>query len=382
MPPSHAYLNESLIGQAAGRHALATPALVVDLRAFERNVTAMQEHCHRVGLKLRPHAKTHKSVTIARKQLAAGAVGVCCAKLGEAEVLAEGGIEGLLVTSPVVVAQGFARIAKLNAKLNDFMIVADSAVCVDGYSGAARESGKRLKVLVDVDIGLHRTGIAPGARALELAKRIVASADLQFMGLQGYAGQLQHVPEFPDRRTQSLAALKLLGDTRDLIVANGIACPIVSGGGTGTYNIDAEARVFTELQAGSYVFMDKQYCEVKIANAAPLPFESALFVQSTVISANMPGLVTTDAGLKSFATEAGAPVLHSGAPDGANYFFFGDEQGGIMLGGADKHLPLGSTVCCTAPHCDPTVNLYDVYHVVDSDRLVEIWPIEGRGRSA
>ena len=140
--------------------------------------------------------------------------------------------------------------------------------------------------------------------------------------------------------------------------------------------------MFTELQAGSYIFMDKQYCEVKIANAAPMPFESALFVQSTVISANMPGLATTDAGLKSFATEAGSPVLHSGAPEGANYFFFGDEQGGIMLGSPDKRLEPGSVVTCTAPHCDPTVNLYDAYHVVDGDRLVEIWPIEARGRSA
>ncbi len=376
------YLNSALLGMAGGAQAMTTPALVIDLKAFERNVAAMQAHCDRVGLKLRAHAKTHKSVTIARRQIAAGAVGVCCAKLGEAEALAEGGIDGLLVTSPVVTARGFERVATLNARLGDFMIVADSVVCVDGYAGAARASGKRLKVLVDVDIGLHRTGISPGASALELARCVAASADLQFMGLQGYAGQLQHVPTFPDRRTQSLAALKLLGETRDLLVANGIACPVVSGGGTGTYNIDAEARVFTELQAGSYIFMDKQYCEVKIANSAPLPFDSALFVQSTVISANMPGLVTTDAGLKSFATEAGSPVLHSGAPEGANYFFFGDEQGGIMLGGVERQLPVGSVVTCTAPHCDPTVNLYDAYHVVDGDTLVAIWPIEGRGRSA
>ncbi len=376
------FLNSDLIGALGGRGLLATPALVIELRAFERNVEAMQAHCERAGLKLRAHAKTHKSVTIARRQIAAGAVGVCCAKLGEAEALSEGGIEGVLVTSPVVTVRAFERVARLNEQLIDFMIVADSSVCVDGYAGAGHASGKRLKVLVDVDIGLHRTGVRPGAAALELAQRIVASPHLQFMGLQGYAGQLQHVPEFPDRRTQSLAALKLLGETRDLLRVNGIACPIVSGGGTGTYNIDAEAQVFTELQAGSYIFMDKQYCEVKIANAAPLPFESALFVQTTVISANMPGLVTTDAGLKSFATEAGSPVIHSGAPEGANYFFFGDEQGGIILGGADKSLPVGSVVCCTAPHCDPTVNLYDAYHVVDGDRLVEIWPIEGRGRSA
>lgn len=376
------FLNQPLVGKADSAKLLATPALVIDLPAFERNVVAMQEHCNRVGLKLRPHAKTHKCAEIARRQIAAGAVGQCCAKLGEAEALADAGIDGLLVTSPVVTAQAFARVAKLNARLNEFMIVADSATCVDGYAQAARQSGKRLKVLVDVDVGLHRTGIAPGAPALALAQKIAAEPQLQFIGLQGYAGQLQHVPVFEERRTQSLAALKLLGDTRDVIVGAGIPCPIVSGGGTGTFNIDGEARVFTELQAGSYVFMDKQYGEVRIANAAPLPFETSLFVQTSVISSAMPGLVTTDAGLKSFATEAGTPIIHSGAPDGANYFFFGDEQGGIMLGGSDKALPLGASLRCSAPHCDPTVNLYDVYHVVGGDRLVAIWPIEARGRSA
>jgi D-serine deaminase-like pyridoxal phosphate-dependent protein len=373
------FLNQGLIGKADGRRGLATPALVLDLPAFERNVSAMQEHCNRVGFKLRPHAKTHKSVAVARKQLQAGAIGQCCAKLGEAEALADGGIDGLLVTSPVVAAQGFARIAKLNARLKDFMIVADSAHCVEGYAKAAAESGRKLKVLVDVDVGLHRTGILPGEPALGLAKQIAASPHLQFAGLQGYAGAVQHIEEFEERRKQSLAALKQLGDTRDMIVAAGIPCPIVSGGGTGTFNIDAEARVFTELQAGSYVFMDKQYCDVKIANAAPLPFETSLFVQTTVISANMPGLATTDAGFKAFATDAGPPLLHAGAPQGASYFYFGDEQGGIM--GAMGMKP-GDVVTCTAPHCDPTVNLHDAYHVVDGDKLVDIWAIDARGKSA
>jgi D-serine deaminase-like pyridoxal phosphate-dependent protein len=374
------YLNAKLIGANSGRRELATPALVLDLRAFERNVAAMQAHCKRVGLKLRPHAKTHKSVAVAQRQIEAGAVGQCCAKLGEAEALADGGIDGILVTSPVVTLRAFERLAQLNKQLSDFMIVADSAVCVDGYAQAGASSGKRLKVLVDVDVGLHRTGILPGEPALGLAKRIAASPHLQFVGLQAYAGQLQHIAEFEERRTQSLAALKILGETRDLIVKNGIPCPIVSGGGTGTFNIDGDARVFTELQAGSYIFMDKQYGEVRIANAAPLPFESALFVQTTVISANMPGLATTDAGFKAFATDAGAPVLHSGAPEGASYFFFGDEQGGIMLG--SHRLEPGSVVTCTAPHCDPTVNLYDAYHVVDGELLLDIWPIEARGCSA
>lgn len=376
------FLNSRLIGKPGGRLELATPALVIDRGAFQRNVAAMQEHCNRAGLKLRPHAKTHKSVAIAQAQIAAGAIGQCCAKLGEAEALTDGGIDGLLVTSPVATPRAFERLARLNEQLRDFMIVADSAACVDGYARAGEASGKRLKVLVDIDVGLHRTGILPGEPALGLAKRVAASPHLQFVGLQAYAGQLQHIAAFEERRTQSLAALKILGETRDLIVANGIACPIVSGGGTGTFNIDGEARVFTELQAGSYIFMDKQYGEVRIANAAPLPFETSLFVQTTVISANMPGLATTDAGFKAFATDAGPPVIHAGAPEGANYFFFGDEQGGIMLGSAEKRLEPGVAVLCSAPHCDPTVNLHDAYHVVDGDTVVDIWAIEGRGRSA
>ncbi|MBI1213342.1 MAG: DSD1 family PLP-dependent enzyme [Alphaproteobacteria bacterium] len=379
MPGAPPNPNSALIGKPQGRLAIATPALVLDHAAFERNVSAMQEHCKRVGLKLRPHAKTHKSVTIAKRQLAAGAIGQCVAKLGEAEALADGGIDSLLITSPIVAPQAFARVGALNARIGDLMVVADSDVCVEGYARAARDSKRPLKVLVDIDVGLHRTGIAPGEPALRLAERIKGSG-LTFMGLQGYAGQLQHIPSFEERKAKSLEALKLLGDTRDLLVKSGLACPIVSGGGTGTYNIDADARVFTELQAGSYIFMDKQYNEVTIANGAPMPFETSLFVQTTVISANTAGLVTTDAGLKAFATEAGAPLIQAGAPEGASYFFFGDEQGGIFTG--DKKMQLGSIVSCSAPHCDPTVNLYDFYHVVEGDALIDIWPIEARGRSA
>src|SRR5262245_8047655 len=197
------FLNANLIGKPGARLQLATPALVVEVKAFERNVVAMQEYCNRVGLKLRPHAKTHKSVTIAKKQIAAGAIGQCCAKLGEAEALAEGGIDNLLVTSPVVAAQAFARIAKLNARLNDFMIVADSVACVEGYARAAADSGKPLKVLVDVDVGLHRTGVLAGEPAVALARRIATTPGLTFLVLQGYAGQLQHVPVFEERRAGS-----------------------------------------------------------------------------------------------------------------------------------------------------------------------------------
>lgn len=375
-------LNAPLLGKPGSADLLATPALVVDLPALQRNVAAMQGFCDRAGLKLRPHAKTHKSAEIARLQMKAGAVGVCCAKLGEAEALAAAGVDHILVTSPVASAQAFARAAALNARLTDFMMVVDSQHSVDGLQAAARATGRRLKVLVDLDIGLHRTGVAPGAPAVALARAVASSSHLSFEGLQAYAGHLQHITAHAERRDRNLEALTLARATRDLLVHEGLGCPIVSGGGTGTCAIDAEAGVFTELQAGSYVFMDKQYGELRDAADAPLPFETALYVQTSVISSAMPGLVTTDAGLKSFATDAGPPLIASGAFAGASYFFFGDEQGGVMLGGPERALPLGAAIRCTAPHCDPTVNLHDFYHVVDGDRLVAIWPVDARGRSA
>ncbi len=185
-----------------------------------------------------------------------------------------------------------------------------------------------------------------------------------------------------ERRERSLATMKALGDLRDTLARQGLAPRIVSGGGTGTFDIDPAAHVLTELQVGSYVFMDKQYNDVWEKPGERVPFETSLFVQATVISANRDGLATTDAGFKSFATDAGNPVLASGAPEGASYFFFGDEQGGILYDIAKGRLAPGDVVTCVVPHCDPTVNLYDCLHAVRGNTLSFIWPVEARGKSA
>ena len=371
----------AMIGKKGSRAALPTPALVLDLDAFERNVARMAEHCKVSNLSIRPHAKTHKCVTIAKAQIAAGAVGQCCAKLGEAEAMAAGGIENILITSPVVTAQGIERLMALNAKIPDLMVVADNPVNARALAAAAAEKKRVLKVLVDLDVGLHRTGIRPGEDALALAEILDAAEFLELRGLQAYAGHLMHIHDFAERREKSLAAMQVLGDQRDALKAKGLPCEIVSGGGTGTYNIDPEARVLTELQGGSYVFMDKQYHDVALGNGATFPFETSLFVQMSVVSANTKNLATTDAGFKSFSTDAEPPKLLSGAPEGAGYFFFGDEQGGVLLPDGAS-LPIGSVLTAMTPHCDPTVNLYDAYHVVRGDTLVDIWPIEARGKSA
>ncbi len=370
-------LNEDLIGVPGGRWKLQTPALVVDIEALERNIAAMAAHAAKSGVALRPHAKTHKSAEIARRQIAAGALGVCCAKLGEAEALADAGIDAILVTSPVVSEGGIARLMALNARIGGLMAVCDDvevAALLDRAAG-----GKRLKVFVDIDPGMGRTGIRPDL-APPLVAQVAGAANLELAGLQCYAGQVQHMESPNQRRDASLAALKELGALRDRLGRSAPA--ILSGGGTGTFDIDPDARVLTELQVGSYVFMDRQYNDVWTKPGDRPPFETSLFVQTTVISANRTGMVTTDAGLKAFATDDGVPVIAHGAPPGAGYFFFGDEQGGVFYSEAAGKLRRGDQLACVVPHCDPTVNLYDRYHVVRGDTLEAIWPVDGRGRSA
>jgi D-serine deaminase-like pyridoxal phosphate-dependent protein len=341
----------------------------------------MAEHARKVGVSLRPHAKTHKSVEVAKLQIAAGALGVCAAKLGEAEALAAGGIESVLVTSPVVTHAGIARVIALNASMKELMVTCDNAAVAARLDAAAAASGKRLRVLVDIDPGLGRTGIK-SANAPALVAQVARAKGLEYAGLQCYAGQVQHMESPNERREKSLAAMQDLAALRDTLAKEGLAPKIVSGGGTGTFDIDPDARVLTELQVGSYIFMDRQYNEVWEKPGDRPPFEIALTVQTTVVSANRTGLATTDAGYKAFATDAGPPAIASGAPDGATYFFFGDEQGGVVYSESAGKLKPTDVLTCVVPHCDPTVNLYDVYHAVRGDTLVALWPIEGRGRSA
>lgn len=374
-------LNEDLIGVPGGRWKLQTPALVVDLDILERNIARMADHAKRHAIALRPHAKTHKSAEIAKRQIAAGALGICCAKLGEAEALADGGVPSILITSPAVTDAGIARLMALNARLKDLMAVCDHPGIAARLDAAAGASGKKLKVVVDIDPGMGRTGIRPD-KAMPLVEFVANAPHLEYAGLQCYAGQVQHMESPNQRRDASLSALKELAGLRDALKARNLAPKLLSGGGTGTFDIDPDARTLSELQVGSYVFMDRQYNDVWTKPGDRPPFETSLFVQTTVISANRTGLVTTDAGLKSFATDDGVPVIAHGAPPGAQYFFFGDEQGGVIYPEEGGRLGHGDSLACVVPHCDPTVNLYDRYHAVRGDVLEAIWPVDGRGRSA
>ncbi len=272
-------LNDDLIGIPGGRWKLQTPALVIDLDILERNIARMAEHAKNNKINLRPHAKTHKSAEIARRQMAAGALGICCAKLGEAEALADAGIESILITSPVVTEGGIARLIALNGRFRELMAVCDDAGTAAKLDAAA--SGKKLKIFVDIDPGMGRTGIRPDLAA-PLVEQISHASNLELAGLQCYAGQVQHMESPNERRDASFSALKELGALRDRLREKGLAPAILSGGGTGTFDIDPELRVLSELQVGSYVFMDRQYNDVWTKPGDRPPFETSLFVQTTV----------------------------------------------------------------------------------------------------
>lgn len=370
--------NAHLVGKPGSRDALCTPALLIDLDAMERNIAAMAAFCQDHGVALRPHAKTHKSVEIARRQRVAGAVGICVATIGEAECLTAGGIDQLLITSPVSTAPKLARLTELHRQADGLSVVVDSIDTVDALSVIAGEVGKPLTVLVDLGIGLRRTGCADNQAAMNVITRIARANSLEFGGIQAYAGHLQHIADLGERRRRDADESQAVDELRGEVEQAGIPIPKITGAGTGTHALDAAGGLFSELQCGSYIFMDADYWRIDLRGGEP-PFEPALFIKTSVISANTKDHVTTDAGLKHFATDCGVPMIMRGAPDDAVYAFFGDEHGRVELPDAPVHLPVGTTIECLTPHCDPTVNLHNAYHVISGDRLVDIWPIDARG---
>jgi len=371
--------NAKLVGIKNSRRQLSTPSLLLDLDALERNIAAMAAHTKAAGIKLRPHTKGGKSIQIARRQLAAGAIGLCCSTLGEAEVMVGSGIAGVLITSPVVTPAMIERLTALNGRSSDLMVVVDDPSNVERLAAAAQKAKKLLGVLVEFDVGQGRTGTTSVGAAVALARQVKASPHLLFCGVQAYYGHLQHLAGYTDREK---AAATQMARVRELLAAlerEGLVPRIVTGGGTGTFDIDPEGRVYTELQLGSYPFMDREYMDIPLGADRPAPFVPALFVQASVISANREGFAVVNAGLKAFATEGGMPRVLSPVLGDAQYKFMGDEHGGIAYAPNGEGLKVGDLVEFLPPHCDPTINLYDRYHCVRGGTLVEIWPVDARG---
>src|SRR5919106_788178 len=370
--------NAGLIGAQDAVARLSTPCLLLEAEALEDNLEAMMERVRRFGRQLRPHVKAHKCAAIGRRQLEAGAVGLCCATVREAEVMAGAGLEGILVTSPVTAPAMIQRLARVRERVGDLAVVVDSDVGVDAAAGGV-SAEKPLGVLVEIDVGQGRTGVTRPEDAVHLARRAERLPGLRYRGIQAYYGHLQHVPAYADRKAKAAAQWARLQPFLDALSAEGLRPGIVTGGGTGTHLPDLEAGPFTEIQPGSYLFMDKQYGAIELAPGSDAPFRTALTVAARVISANQPDLVVLDAGFKALATDAGPALVASGAAADATYQFMGDEHGGLHFSAGAARPAVGDLVRLVAPHCDPTVNLHDWFHVMRDGHLVDIWPIDARG---
>lgn len=368
--------NEPLLNVDALAEQLSTPALLLDLDYFEANLRSMADAAARAGRKVRPHVKAHKSVAVGRRQLAAGAIGLCCATVREVETMAAAGLDGLLLTTPVVAPAMIGRLLAARERIDDLAVVVDCMAGVEALAARAQPEWP-LGVLIDIDMGQSRTGVTEVANAVELARRMAALPSLRYLGVQAYYGHLQHVPTLTERRAKLREKWQQLNAFLDALQAAGLPAAIVSGGGTGTHHLDLEEGPFTEIQPGSYLFLDKQYGAVELA-PGDAPFRTALTLATRVVSNAQPDRVIVDAGLKAMATEAGPPLVATGAPPGSSYIFMGDEHGGLLCPDGASRPALGALVTLIAPHCDPTVNLHAQLHVVRDGRLVDIWPIEAR----
>jgi len=308
--------------------------------------------------------------------MAAGAIGVSCATIGEAEAMALGGIGGILVTAPLTSPDALERLGRLLLRGADIAVVADHPASVAELARLAASAGRPLKVVVDVDVGMGRTGCLEIGAAVALARQIAAALTLSYGGIQAYWGNLQHVTPFVERaRLIGIQADRVRAVVAALTSA-GLPPAIVSGGGTGSHRIDAATGLFTEIQPGSYLFMDSCYGAISISENDN-PFVPSLFVAATVVSANKPGRAVVNAGWKAFAADSGKPKVLRGAPPGASFRFMGDEHGALDFEG-DRGPALGATVEFLTSHCDPTVNLYSAFHVVRGDEVIDIWPIRAR----
>jgi D-serine deaminase-like pyridoxal phosphate-dependent protein len=354
-----------------------TPALLVDLDVLDANIATMASFAAETGVSLRPHAKAHKCAEVARKQIAAGAVGICCQKLSEAEALVAAGLDDVLVTNELVGPAKIRRLVELARH-------ATVAACVDDprnvaeLAAAAHGGDVVLALLVEVDIGDGRCGAPPGEAVVALADTIESSPGLRFAGLHAYRGGIQHVRSAAERRDAAHAADERARIAREALAARGIRCDRVTGGGTGTFPFDAELGVHDEIQPGSYVFMDADYARNEPASTAPA-FAQSLFVWSTVMSAPSSDRVVLDAGTKSLPPDSGPPTI-PGWPN-LEYRSAGDEHGVVVVPPGSAAPSLGEKLALVPGHCDPTVNLYDWLVCVRDRVVVDVWPVVGRGAS-
>ncbi|MFU8814099.1 MAG: DSD1 family PLP-dependent enzyme [Pseudomonadales bacterium] len=356
-----------------------TPALLLDVAAFERNLARMADFLGQRGKGFRPHAKTHKCPLIAARQLEIGAVGVCAAKLSEAVVLVHAGVGRVLLTSPLVGAAKAGLLVELARTAEQLDVVVDGPAGLAALSEAASADAS-VGVVVDVDVAMGRTGTRSLDQVLQLADAAANAPGLRFRGVQHYAGHLMHVKGHARRREKSLRLWEAVSAMVTALADRGLAPEIVTGGGTGSYDIDCEVAAITDLQVGSYIFMDQEYRLIGGRDGDWFDdFEVSLQVATTAISKPLEGAITVDGGYKAFASDSVNPQPMD--LPGAEYHFAGDEHGVLRLREGNQEPLLGSVQRFITPHCDPTVNLYDFYWVCRDGMVTELWPVAARGCS-
>ena len=347
---------------------IQTPALIVDLAAMEANIKALAARVAAYpSVRVTPHAKAHKSVEIAKRQMAAGASRMCCQNVAEIEAMAAGGIGSLLLSNEIIGAGKAKRLAQVahTAKIG---VCVDHADQVKVLADAAREAGVTFDVLIEIDVGMGRCGVTSAAEAVALAKEVSKHTSLHFSGLQAYHGTAQHL-RHPEERVAAIAkAAAFARETADALREAGLSCDVIAGAGTGSYENEMISGVYTELQCGSYVFMDADYGR----NDTAYPFRNALFVLASVISAATPSHAVCDAGLKSLTAESGLPVAFD-AP-GITYIKATDEHGTLQVSPQASVKP-GDKLKLIPGHCDPTVNLHDWLVACRGDKVEALWPV-------
>jgi D-serine deaminase-like pyridoxal phosphate-dependent protein len=353
---------------------LDTPSMIVDLDLVEANLKKLMDKLLPTGLNIRPHLKTSKSAIVAKKMAQAGAKGGCVAKVSEAEVIAATGFDDLLITCEIVGPAKVRRLVELYRNHRKIRIVVDSEVGASAINKALESSGinEPISVLIDLDVGLHRTGVKPGEPALALARHVAGLKHLKLIGVQGYEGHLQHLHDREDRKTQCLESMHILTSTADALRKAGFNIEVVTTGGTGTAEFCASVPGVTELQPGSFIFMDTDY-----RNAVGTFYSNSLTILSTVVSQQGPRAVTIDSGLKSLTTDSGLAECKDSK---YTYGVLGDEQGSLTWEEGTPALSVGDRVEMIPSHIDPTVNLHDYYYAYRGGIIQEIWPVDSRGK--
>ena len=358
-----------------------TPCLIIDMGSFDDNLKRMAEVITPYNVALRPHAKMHKSIDVARHQLAQGkATGICCQKVSEAEVFARAGISDILITNQVcdqVKIERLAGIAALGCRLS---VCVDDKVNINALSAEAKKRNVHIHCLVELDCGAGRCGVADAEQVTELATAIKEAEHLIFDGLQAYQGSIQHELEHEQRKAELDAVIGQVKSCLDSLAAAGLSCPVVSGGGTGSFLFEASSGVYTEIQCGSYAFMDADYGRIYNQDGKRLDeadWKNALFILTSIMSTAKDGQAVCDAGLKVQSVDSGLPVIFG--RDDITYINCSDEHG--VIEDKQNQLKINDKLRLIPGHCDPTCNLHDWYVCVRDGVVVDLWPVSARGKA-